>query len=557
MNINTRDLSFLNFNGTEMQWLKYNNLLVWEAWEELKASGLFPLTLNKCKGADLVDYKIYGNSIQDGTPTPEAPIEVESVGDKTKNLFNKKTATLGKNLNAVTGGLYNSSLRCVSDYIEVNSTEVYTFVYNPILTVSRYLCCYDKDKNYLGENKSVYTIISGNSSTAMTISFLLSEVKYIRANCHWNADGTASEIDDFLIYEGSGDNTYEPYGYRIPVKVSGKNSIDANNYASIYATITNNEDYYIVDTSYNGNGIGIRTNCDFEPGETISFQAKVIIDRLTDETAGTSITLRIRNITKNVYIYAGDNGYESPGSTIKLREEKILKLQNIALNNYSKGDVLEFRITKGNGNSDSVTNYITFKVFKDSIMLEKSSTCSDFEPYYEPITKNIYLDEPLRKVGDKADYIDFKNGKVVRKIKEKIFENTFNWSMYSTSKFLYASNDIQYIAGSNCYCSHYLGVSAGGSDAHADKNNVAYISSINKNQLWIIDNNYTDLASFKENISNQYENGTPLKLYYPLATEDPQPIELPNIPTHKGTTILSIDTTIQPSNAEVKYKGKP
>ena len=33
-------------------------------------------------------------------------------------------------------------------------------------------------------------------------------------------------------------------------------------------------------------------------------------------------------------------------------------------------------------------------------------------------------------------------------------------------------------------------------------------------------------------------------------------IELPNIPTLKGTTILEVDTTIQPSNIEVVYKGK-
>ena len=46
----------------------------------------YPLVLKHSKGRKLIDYKIYGNSIQNGTPTPEAPIEIESVGDKTKNL---------------------------------------------------------------------------------------------------------------------------------------------------------------------------------------------------------------------------------------------------------------------------------------------------------------------------------------------------------------------------------------------------------------------------------------------------------------------------------------
>jgi hypothetical protein len=44
---------------------------------------------------------------------------------------------------------------------------------------------------------------------------------------------------------------------------------------------------------------------------------------------------------------------------------------------------------------------------------------------------NIFLDEPLRKVGEKADYIDFKNGKVVRYIEE---DNEGNLTVLSVPK---------------------------------------------------------------------------------------------------------------------------
>lgn len=50
-------------------------------------------------------------------------------------------------------------------------------------------------------------------------------------------------------------------------------------------------------------------------------------------------------------------------------------------------------------------------VFKPQ--LELGSTATSYEPYNSE-TKHIYLDEPLRKVGDYADYIDYKNQKVVR-----------------------------------------------------------------------------------------------------------------------------------------------
>lgn len=40
-----------------------------------EVSGIPPLTLDAI-GKDVLDYKIYGNSVQDGTPSPENPVEV-------------------------------------------------------------------------------------------------------------------------------------------------------------------------------------------------------------------------------------------------------------------------------------------------------------------------------------------------------------------------------------------------------------------------------------------------------------------------------------------------
>lgn len=47
--------------------------------------------------------------------------------------------------------------------------------------------------------------------------------------------------------------------------------------------------------------------------------------------------------------------------------------------------------------------------------IELGSTATEYEPY-KGETKHIYLDEPLRKVENYADYIDFKNQKVVRNV---------------------------------------------------------------------------------------------------------------------------------------------
>ena len=68
MNTNTRELGFVNYNGQEMNFVKYNSVVVYEAWKKITESGIPPLTLLNCKQANLVDYKVYGESIQEETP---------------------------------------------------------------------------------------------------------------------------------------------------------------------------------------------------------------------------------------------------------------------------------------------------------------------------------------------------------------------------------------------------------------------------------------------------------------------------------------------------------
>lgn len=64
-------------------------------------SGVPPLTLDDCVDSDsLIDYKIYGNSFQDGTPSPENSIPVVSVGeyDSVTGKYKIPVTARGKNL---------------------------------------------------------------------------------------------------------------------------------------------------------------------------------------------------------------------------------------------------------------------------------------------------------------------------------------------------------------------------------------------------------------------------------------------------------------------------
>ncbi len=63
-------------------------------------------------------------------------------------------------------------------------------------------------------------------------------------------------------------------------------------------------------------------------------------------------------------------------------------------------------------------------IYLDTLQIEEGTQETEHEPFGE---YGIYLDEPLRKIGDSADYIDFKNQKVVRNV--EVVDNTGTLSL--------------------------------------------------------------------------------------------------------------------------------
>ena len=209
----------------------------------------------------------------------------------------------------------------------------------------------------------------------------------------------------------------------------------------------------------------------------------------------------------------------------------------------------------------SLNNTDTYGTFKPR--LEKGNVDTSYDDYVEPITTNIYLDEPLRKIGDYADYIDFKNGKVVRKIIEFICDSsmtinnyTYNSDLDNTYHFNIRSSNEKIIPRTNMFCN----ILNSGDLVMSDKLE-SFITT-----RYTADG-YPFYAQIEKALIDGYEGDTVAdkfknflvnhnaKMYLCKKTPTEETIELPNIPTLKGTTILEVDTTIQPSNLEVVYKG--
>ena len=178
-------------------------------------------------------------------------------------------------------------------------------------------------------------------------------------------------------------------------------------------------------------------------------------------------------------------------------------------------------------------------------------------------TTNIYLDEPLRKIGDYSDYIDFKNSKVVRNIAKKVLNGTEDWGMPGTIISDYSSYRIvNFIPNlplqtpiEELLCTHFEAFPKSQYQQEPIQNKVT--SYGNTNQIVVLvsnniadSNNQTTTANWINWLSNNN-----VTLYYSKQPTE-ETITLPNIPTIKGTTIFEIDTEIQPSSMYIKYKGK-
>ena len=178
-------------------------------------TGTLPATLKTVEGY-LESYKIYGNTVQAGTPTPENPIEPSGCGERTVNLYNINAKDINNgyvgNAQLVQNGTTIAwSSAEISEYIPISGDMAYTFngigSYN-----SPCYALYDENKQLI----SAYRY-----SGASIISFTSpSNARYFRFT-HIKIYTEAMLVEG--TYTSSTMPEYESYGYKLPLTSAGQN----------------------------------------------------------------------------------------------------------------------------------------------------------------------------------------------------------------------------------------------------------------------------------------------------------------------------------------------
>lgn len=184
----------------------------------VELSGIPPLSFT-AKGKPLTAWSITGNTVQNGTPTPENPVEVLGCGDRTGNLFDNSLLEQG-GLNASVGTIPTKLLPGETNY--TNRTRYNQII--PLLASTLSLYCPANIKiNYVWIDANGISLgesgfqKNGDTATApeqaVSMTFILGLDSDIEC--------TPSDFSDINLVAGSiAPESYEPYGYKIPVATS-------------------------------------------------------------------------------------------------------------------------------------------------------------------------------------------------------------------------------------------------------------------------------------------------------------------------------------------------
>lgn len=170
----------------------------------------------KSDGTAISEYQISGDTVQSITPTPDNPVEVLGVGDRTANLFD---GTYTKGFIGTTYIYKNTNTNANCAIIPCEPLTTYSVKKyddsNRFAIGTSNVLPYDEiqlTEVYYLDTATTYTFTTDSSAHFMIV--------YV-------STGTEQAEPSLMVNEGSTALPYEPYGYKIPITL---NSVTQNVY---------------------------------------------------------------------------------------------------------------------------------------------------------------------------------------------------------------------------------------------------------------------------------------------------------------------------------------
>ena len=389
-----------------------------------EVTGTDSVTLTDCMGSDMTSLSLVGNAVQDGTPSPDNPVEIQGCGDRTANLFDVSRHP-GFDGNSITitntsGANWQGRVFNIDYAVEFGKTYTYSvdYVIDNAADYSTIRFGYMTAKA-----SSVMTIgdiitIHGSGTFVHTVTVPESIdnfdyfVLYVNSSGDNPAVGDKITISNIQIVEGSYTAEtmppYEPYGYKIPVEVSGINLFDV-------AQLPARPSGYVQEGEIYVTGYPYRT--DITPEEFLIMTGLKEGDTFTT-AADYEQVLQPPNPTSTGaqwIAFAKKPSAPADLSDVQFGTKGALKTITIP-EGFNNDNYYGMCIYGGSGTPEAGqvrAVYRNLRVYKGTYT---AATIPPYEPYHEPQTFNVYMDRPLYATGDVGDEItlDFEHKTATR-----------------------------------------------------------------------------------------------------------------------------------------------
>lgn len=356
-------------------------------------SGNKMVILSNCIRNFFRKFELLGNSMQGENPAPDNPQEIKSAGRKSKNLFNIADLRVGQVQKD--GTINEKSTHSRTAILDVPEDGKYRIAFN---SNDDYTMLYFAEMYTNGVYSQPYVRVhAGNSNSLISLKKGKNILSFSTYNNNTQVDFPKDH--NIMIAEESETLDYEPYGYLLDVKVTGKNLLDK----SIILPLSS---YDIKDGIYWRKYFYLLPNTDYLIRVTPHYTEKLV------DTSG--------------FLGVGEP-YDNnlPNGIISL----IPDVGTTDKTNYFRTDVTGKVILKF---KDSANEENIRKMLEQvEITLALKTFNNEHEPYTEQSVQ-ITLDEPLRGIGDYKDVLT-KDG-VVRRIKQITVDEKSNLIFYTESK---------------------------------------------------------------------------------------------------------------------------
>lgn len=326
-------------------------------------------------GVKIVDkpisnYRIYGNTV-DG----------ESVGDRTANLFNGELQNGYWITLDTLGQTSSAAFRSFKIFLPAGT---YTITFATNVNIVRLIADGTVTQN-IGNNLTEYTFTT-QTNDDVGFSFRITGTSQVP----W-------DNSDIMLNIGSVAIPYEPYGYRVPVTIEGKNlfllpakamTIEQD---GIIFTANENGTYTAKGTALKTTRAIFQLQDTFIPPDSLALGGQGVF-HLYNSAAPT-------NTVSIVFLQQ-----ENSASQITQKGYLSLNSSNRIVSNYNiNGEINIFGIYVSANTTVDI-------IVKPAIYLNVNEYIP-YEPYHAPTTTNLYLPEQIKMVGNDAEYMDFKEQK--------------------------------------------------------------------------------------------------------------------------------------------------